>query len=807
MPPKSTIPKLYKKKSQPSKTNTNTYTSSPRNFLVIVESPSKCKKIEEYLGSEYQCIASKGHLRTIDSLKSIDTKHNYSISFQTIEEKKGHIEHMRQIIQQYSPDKILLASDDDREGEAIAWHICCLFNLPVSTTKRIKFHEITKPALIESIASPTIINMPLVYAQHARQVLDILVGFTISPVLWKHIHFNKTNALSAGRCQTPTLRLIYDNYLENRQKEKEFSYKTVGYFFEKNIPFILNHEYSTEEEIQDYLAKSQKHSHQLSFSETKETFQSSPRPFTTSKLLQAASNIYHYNPKTTMDLCQQLYQSGHITYMRTDSPRYSPIFLEKCKTFIISEYGKQDYLGDFSKIVNSDSSNPHEAIRVTNLGMKSLSSENRSLVAMYRLIWRNTVESCMAPAKYNTTAAYISTHTPHRYEHKVDVPLFLGWKIVGGEEKDLGESQNSSAGLLFFMKSLEKSPVNYSYIDCTTSIKNKSSHYTEAGLIQKLEELGIGRPSTFATIVDTNVERGYVKKQDIAGEKIICTDMKLRRGSSQILRETKERIIGAEKNKLVIQPTGIVCIEFLVEHFSTFFSYDYTKTMEEQLDITSTDANAEHIWFNICKNCHQEIKTLIKPISKMEKQTYKVGEYTLAFHSFGASLCKVGEDGKKEYQNVRKDVQIDLEKLKREEYTLEELSEKTNEYLGDFNESPVLLKNGRYGLYLENGEKKISLKTLKIPMDKITLADVMPFLSSEGGVVTGENIINKSILRVLTKEVSIRKGKYGAYIFYQREGTKTPEFFSMKGFKEGFATCNSEDLIEWIRETHKLNIY
>jgi hypothetical protein len=298
-----------------------------------------------------------------------------------------------------------------------------------------------------------------------------------------------------------------------------------------------------------------------------------------------------------------------------------------------------------------------------------------------------------------------------------------------------------------------------------------------------------------------------VKKQDIEGEKIHCTDMKLRHGSSQIICETKERIIGAEKNKLVIQPTGIVCLEFLLKHFSTFFSYDYTKTMEEQLDITATDANAELMWFNICKTCHQEIKTLTKPISKMEKQTYKVGEYTLAFHSFGASLCKIGESGEKEYHNVRKDIQIDLEKLKREEYTLEELLEKNNEYLGDFEENPVLLKNGRYGLYLENGEKKISLKTLKIPMDKITLADVMPFLTSAGGVVTGTNIVNKSVLRVLTPELSIRKGKFGAYIFYQTCDMKTPEFFSMKGFKEGFATCNSEDLIEWIRDTHKINVH
>lgn len=806
MPPKTTTTKPKKfipKKSSPS---TPSF-SAKTKFLIIVESPSKCKKIEEYLGADYQCIASKGHLRSIENLKSIDTKNNYAITFQTIKEKESHIAHMRQIIDQYSSDSILVASDDDREGEAIAWHICCMFNLPVATTKRIKFHEITKPALLEAIATPTTVNMSLVYAQHARQVLDIIVGFTISPLLWKHIHFNKTNALSAGRCQTPTLRLIYDNYLENKAKEVETTYRTVGYFFEKSVPFTLAQEYSSQDEMRDFLEKSKTFSHQLSFSDTKETSQSSPKPFTTSKLLQSASNLYHYNPKTTMDLCQQLYQAGHITYMRTDSAKYSPIFLEKARAFILSEYDAKrngDYLGDFSKIVNSDAANPHEAIRVTNIAQRSISSENKSLVAMYRLIWRNTVESCMAAARYNTTTAYISAPNEGQYSHRIDVPIFLGWKVVGGD--DIHENQNLATGLLFFMKSLAgKTKIDFQYIESTTSIKNQPSHYTEASLIQKLEELGIGRPSTFATIVDTNVERGYVKKMDLEGKTIQCIDLKLRGG--EVINEPKERRVGVEKNKLVIQPTGIVCLEFLLKHFSTFFSYDYTKTMEEQLDITAASSDAENMWFTICKDCHTEIKTLSKPISKMEKETYKIGEYTLAFHSFGASLCKIDETGEKKYHNVKKEIEFDLDKLKRGEYTLEELMEKNNEYLGEWNESPVLLKNGRFGLYLENGEKKISLKTLKIPADKITLGDVMPFLSSPNGVVTGANIVNKSILRVLTPELSIRKGKYGAYIFYQRGDMKTPEFFSIKGFSQGFAACNSEDLIEWIRDKYKIEVY
>ena len=248
----------YKKTTKDYKNKyTNDITvNSNHKWLIIVESPSKCTKIEHYLGEQYKCIASKGHLREIIGLKSIDTKKTYEPKFSIIKRQEDYIESIRKIIVKFTHDRILIATDDDREGEAIAWHICQVFNLPIETTPRIVFHEVTQNALKEAVMSPSIINMNIVKAQHARQILDILIGYKISPILWKYMYNDKDNSLSAGRCQTPALRLVYDNYIEKQNTVTENKYKIMGNFFEKNIEFILNKELSNKEEVCSYLHKS-----------------------------------------------------------------------------------------------------------------------------------------------------------------------------------------------------------------------------------------------------------------------------------------------------------------------------------------------------------------------------------------------------------------------------------------------------------------------------------------------------------------------------------------------------------------------
>jgi len=792
MPPKF-FKKTYKKVSEKTSTNLSTAT-----YLIIVESPSKCAKIESYLGENYCCIASKGHIRSIDGLKSIDTKKKtYEPTFSIIEEKNAHVEQMKKIISNFSKQNIILASDDDREGEAIAWHICKIFDLPVETTKRIIFHEITKPAILKSIENPTIINMDLVHAQHARQVLDIIVGYKISPFLWKYLYNNRSNSLSAGRCQTPALRLVYDN-----EKEKESSggienkYKTVGIFLQKRIQFELNHEFEKPEEVVIFLEKSKSYQHMLSLSSPKDSTKSAPKPFHTSRLLQVASNVLHFSPKETMNLCQLLYQSGHITYMRTESSQYSKTFLEQAEKYILGEWSSNKYIGDFSKLENNDASNPHEAIRVTHLETKSISnSDDVRLASMYRLIWRNTVESCMADAKYNNIKATITAPDDHQYNHTIEIPVFLGWKVIF--DKIDTEHPNEGTGLNLYMQSIVKAnkSVLYNNIDSTVVVRNKHQHYTEASLINKLEDLGIGRPSTFASIVDTIIERGYVKKTNLEGTVTKCTEFRL---IDKVIEKTdKEKVFGNEKNKLVIQPTGILTVEFLIQNFEKLFSYEYTKIMESQLDLVSTGKEKE--WSNICGNCDKEIKELSKTIKNVSKQTYVLdNKHELVFQAYGPSIKRTLEDGSVEYLPAKKDMKIDLEKLKDGKYSLDDVIEIKNGCLGKYENEDMFIKNGRYGPYVEWGEKRESIKEIQKPIGEITLSDVENYLSKSSGKT------EKNVLRILNDELSVRKGKFGAYVYYKRKDMSKPDFLNIKKFNEGFLTCESDTLIEWLKNTYKI---
>ena len=788
-------PKFYKKKFVNSGPPKEKEINKSATYLVIVESPSKCEKIESYLGSQYCCIASKGHIRTIDGIKAIDTKNNFEQTFTLIEEKKAHVEWMRTTINRFSKNNIIIASDDDREGEAIAWHICQVFDLPIETTNRIIFHEVTKPALVEAVNSPIRINMDLVKAQHARQVLDILVGYKISPYLWKYIYNSKANSLSAGRCQTPALRLVYDNEKEKKDGI-EMRYKTIGTFFSRQLPYELNKEFETKEQVLHFLEKSRDHNYKLTINNSKESIRSAPKPFHTSRLLQVSSNVLHISPKETMNLCQKLYQSGYITYMRTESSQYSSVFVEKIKEYIGSQYGEK-FVGNTEKIICKDTGAPHEAIRVTNIEMISLQTDEPRLASMYRLIWKNTVESCMAEAKYNNIKTIITAPLELLYEYTIEIPVFLGWQILDKK----GSDPNESTSLHLYLGSLSKgtTPIIHEWIENVVVMKNRHSHYTEASLIHKLEELGIGRPSTFASIVDTIVDRGYVKKTDLEGEKINCEEYKLL--DNVIHSIVKERIFGNEKNKLIIQPVGILTIEFLLKTFDKMFSYEYTKNME--LDLDQVSSGKESDWAKICANCLKDIKIHSKEIRDLSKQTYRIDElHELMFSPFGPVIKYTYKDEnneeKTDFLQVKKDIEIDLEKAKCGEYKTEDLIEIKNNCLGEYENNNLFLKTGKYGPYVEWGEKRESIKSIKKALNEITIEDIKVFL--EGSQKVTEN----NLLRRLSDIMSVRKGKFGPYVFYQRSDMKKPQFLNIKKFNQGFFNCEADTLINWCKDTYNL---
>jgi len=796
MPPK--MFKKYKKKSGKPTINSNNLTAA--SYLVIVESPSKCAKIENYLGDDYCCIASRGHIRSIDGLKSINTKDNFEPTFSILPDKKDHIEAMRVVISRFSKDKILLATDDDREGEAIAWHICELFGLSVDETPRIIFREVTKPALIDAVKNPTKINQKLVNAQQSRQVLDILVGYKISPVLWKYLYHNKSNSLSAGRCQTPALRLVYDNAMLGRANgDLEYKYKIIGHFSSRNLKFDLNHEFVEESDVLDFLTKTTTHSHMLTVCSPKDVVRAPPKPFSTSRLLQTASNQLGLSPSDTMSICQQLYQTGYITYMRTESSQYSKIFLDHVSKYITDQYGSTDYVGDLGKVENKDVTNPHEAIRVTQISNRSVPSEDKRLVSLYKLIWRNTIESCMSPAKLQTTKVEITAPNKYTYVNTVETPIFMGWKLVNDKSLDASD-QNSPTGQLFYLNTISSKPVAYTKIESSVVVHKKHHHYTEASLINKLEELGIGRPSTFASIVDTIQERGYVTRRDIDGIKTECREHKL----IDITTTTTnvEKTFGNEKNKIMIEPIGITTIDFLTKHYDRLFSYEYTRTMESELDLISSGEQSDQS--EICKQCYKEILDLSKPVENIAKQIYKLDEeHVFTFDKYGPVIRKRSDNSDKlEFISVRKDINIDMSKIMAGEYTLEDLIEKKEKTIGTFENQTVILKNGRYGLYIQVGERHVSIKEVNKSFDEIEYDDIKELI--EKSQTDKDTPEEKNVLRRLNDEMSIRKGKFGAYVYYKRPDMKSPKFLNIKKFSEGYFGCDPSILIEWLCKTYKL---
>jgi DNA topoisomerase-1 len=814
-------PKPYKKYNKPTKVAGPLSKNGSAKYLIIVESPSKCAKIEHFLGEDYCCIASKGHIRSIEGLKAIDTKNGFVPTFSIIDEKKEHVEAMRKVIAKFSKPNIIVASDDDREGEAIAWHICQLFDLPIETTQRIIFHEVTKNAIIDAVKSPTHLNMNLVHAQHARQVLDIIVGYKISPFLWKYLYNNKSNSLSAGRCQTPALRLVYDNEKENEMKIKngkenglEIRHKIKGVFFSRAIEFTLDYEFENDVDVLDFFEKSKNHKHLLRIGEEISSTKSPPKPLHTSRLLQVASNVLHISPKETMSLCQKLYQNGFITYMRTESSHYSSVFLEKAREYIIKEYEKPEYVGKLDAITLKDSSNPHEAIRVTQIDVRFLqNAEDAKMASLYKLIWRTTVESCMAEAKYKNRPIKICAPLSKEYSHIVEIPVFYGWKIVS--EKVENERASVQTGLIsYFQAMLPGSSCPYQKIYSKVTVRNLHQHYTEASLINKLEDLGIGRPSTFASIVETIQDRGYVKKTDIEGIEIECKEYNL---VEKTLTNTINRNrFGNEKNKLVIQPIGKITVDFLLQYFENLFSYEYTKKMEEQLDLVSGQGQ-EVEWSSICKHCYDEIKRLSGPIKNIVKQSYVVETgYEYIFERFGPAIKHTLEDGSVEYFPAKNEKDIDLEKLKNKEYSLEELLEKKTRCLGKLENQEVYLKNGKYGYYIEwtpaakeiddndcqSNVRRESIKSVlssknKMP-EEIEISDIEHLLRAE------KKSQEKVALRILNSVMSIRKGQFGVYVFYKRPDMKKPQFLNITKFPQGFLTCDVQTLVNWLCETYKL---
>lgn len=849
-------PKFYKRKQAAavavvSNNETKSIHANSGKTLVIVESPAKCKKIESYLGEGYVCMASYGHIREIsDGLKSIDEENGFKPSYSIMSSKSVQVSKLREAID-IAAD-VLLATDDDREGEAIAWHICQVFKLPVSTTKRIVFHEITQQALKVAVASPRTINLALVHAQQARQVLDVLVGYKVSPVLWSHIARKFEAGLSAGRCQTPALRLVYDNAKEIEASPGEIAYVTTGYFTKMTLPFVLSHEFDSESQVKLHVDASSRLKHVFECSPIRKSLKHAPKPYSTSTLQQAANNNLHYSPKDTMSIAQTLYEGGYITYMRTDSKTYSREFVDAAVSYAKTKWCVDGWdaivlpVGDHSDAA-------HEAIRPTDVSRVSLPPtchprEHR----LYGMIWENSLESCMPAAVCQSVTGRINVDTVDdmHYACVAETVVSPGWKVVAGWNK---EKEEKECEVFRYFQTIKKGTVfPLKRLHCRCTLRNMKLHYSEAGLVQKLEKAGIGRPSTFSMLIDKIQERGYVKCQDVPGRVLQCVDYEVD-DVGKVTITTEEREIGNEKSKLVIQPVGVMVLEFLVEHFEPLFAYDYTCKMEEELDMV---ASGGRDWNVVCADANHQIMRQIETLKHrgVIKEAIKIDDHhTYIIGKYGPVIqCVIKRTEHADEENVVstqpnvavvfKAVRPNLEyaKIKAGEYTLDEMLDPLNKCLsttaevsedvthgavtqgkrlGEYDGKNVVLKRGKYGAYLTIGDgemaKTVSLKGFMAEKQEqqrgssygkkrvyseedITLADVMGLLmTNDGGVGSS------SILRTIDDDTSIRTGKFGPYIYYKTIRMKKPEFIKLKGFMGDYNTCDISLIHEWISKTRE----
>lgn len=818
-------------------------------YLVIVESPSKCKKIEKYLNDNddlniYEVVATMGHINELKSLENIDIKNNFTCKYDLIEAKKKNTDAIKKKIK--TVDEVIIACDADREGEGISYAICEVFKLSVTKTKRIVFNEITEQAILSAVKNPSKINMNLVHAQQTRQILDLIVGFKVTPVLWKHISRNTEHSLSAGRCQTPALRLIYDNQNEINNSPGKQIYNTTAYFTNKNIPFVLNKNYEKEEEIIDFLDGTSTFEHIYTCSQPTKSYRSQPEPFTTSKIQQIASNELHYSPKDTMKICQKLYEAGYITYMRTDSKKYSKEFVDSATSYIKHFYNESYINEKINDLCNHQSQKKeletreienreienreekeekeekkykvkkapkkvskvekesetekieaHEAIRPTDISLKELPDEIDSKERrLYKLIWTNTLESCMSQASYYVITASLSGYNNTKFSCVSETIDFLGWKIVESKKQDDKESHYN------YLQTLKQnSLMPYKKVVSNVSLKDTKSHYTEAKLVNILEDNGIGRPSTFSSIVEKIQERVYVKKQDVKGKEILCKDYELNQDKDILEIETK-REFGNEKGKLVIQPLGTIVIEFLIKKFDILFNYDFTRQMEDDLDKIS---KGEKIWHEVCKNYNEKIDTFIDNLKDDKKVEIKIDETHVYIIGKHGPVIKCLTD--KTFKGIKKDVQIDLCKLENGGYKLEDLIEEKpstpdkkqdGNVLGVYENEPVFLRKGKFGLYVTWGDKSKTLKELgNRPIESINFEEVEQILKN--GETIGSNIV-----RNINENLSIRKSAKGDYIFFKSSKMKKPSFFNLTGINEDYKTCELDVLKSWIKDKHSV---
>ena len=741
--------------------------------LVIVESPAKAKTIEKYLGADYKVMSSYGHIRDLK-------KKDFGVDLKTFEPQYEIPADKRKVVtelraQAKKSEAVWLASDEDREGEAISWHLAEVLGLDPKETRRIVFHEITKPAILSAIEHPRHIDLNLVDAQQARRVLDRLVGFKLSPVLWRKVR----PSLSAGRVQSVAVRLIVEREREIQQFKPESSYRVTAVFevpaSNGSITLLkaeLNKRFATRDEAQAFLEKCKEATFTIDAITTRPTKRNPAPPFTTSTLQQEAARKLGFPVAVTMRVAQSLYESGLITYMRTDSMNLSDLCLNSCGPVISSLMGDEYHQRRTYHTHSKGAQEAHEAIRPTDMNRQTIEGDTREQ-RLYELIWKRTIACQMADAKLERTTVNIAvSETDEMFQATGEVVRFDGFLRVYRESQ--GDDENANADESKLLPPMnEGEALQRREVVAQQRFSQQPARYTEASLVHKMEELGIGRPSTYAPTISTIQNREYVVKGDAEGTPRSYDQLTLQ--SDTISETTQSENVGSNRGKLVPTDIGLVVNDFLMEYFPEIMDYNFTANVEKQFDEV---AEGKENWTEMISNFYQDFEPQVERTLN-EKTEHRVGERELGVDPKSGKpvSVKIGrfgpvvqmgtpsDDEKPQFANLTKGQSI-------ETITLEEALElfKLPRTLGELEGQVVKANVGRFGPYVQLGKLFVSIPKGEDPMD-ITLERAAELIQEK------RLKEEQSHLKQFDEDpdLEVRAGRWGPYIAYKGKNYKLPK--------------------------------
>lgn len=743
--------------------------------LVIVESPAKAKTIEKFLGKDFLVKSSFGHIRDLEKKGfGIDIENNFKPKYIVSTDKKAVVKELKQLAKEAKT--VWLASDEDREGEAIAWHLFEALELDENKTRRIVFHEITKNAILDAIQHPRPIDRNLVNAQQARRVLDRLVGFEVSPVLWKKVK----PQLSAGRVQSVAVRLIVEREREILAFKATSAFRVTAVFKvkdsdgkESEMKAELNKRFNTRDEARAFLEKCQSADFKVAEVSKKPLRRSPAAPFTTSTLQQEASRKLGYSVSQTMSIAQRLYEAGKITYMRTDSVNLSSLAINTAKAKIESLYGEKYSKIRQYKTKSKGAQEAHEAIRPTYMDKDSVSGSNQEQ-RLYDLIWKRSVASQMSDAELEKTTISIGLSTAsEKFIATGEVIRFDGFlKVYLESTDDEEEGQNGNDLLPPIRENDQLTPVS---ILAAERFTQRPARYTEASLVKKLEELGIGRPSTYAPTITTIQNRGYVVKEDRQGSERDFITLELQKG--KITEQLKTETFGNEKSKLFPSDIGMVVNDFLLKNFEIIMDYNFTASVEEQFD-TIAEGNTE--WDKMIADFyqpfHQSVEETLEVAEKANGERIlgtdpKTGKQVSVKIGRYGPLVQLGETGDIETDEKPKFASLQAG-MHLETISLEEALDlfKLPRDLGEYENKKVTVAVGRFGPYIRHDNKFVSLEKSDDPLS-IDFDRAIELIEAK------REKDRKAVIKVFDEEPELRllNGRWGPYISFKKKNYKLPK--------------------------------